>query len=115
MDILGHRPRDRDAVERRRAASDLIEKDETVNGRVVENVRRLVHLDEKRALAGGEVILRADAREDLVYDTDRRARRRHERADLRKQNDEPHLSKQRALARHVRTGEYRYLIALGIK
>src|SRR5699024_3190840 len=83
VQMLGDRPGDRKAVVSAGAAPDFVENHEAARRGVVENVGRLVHLDRKSTLAGGEIVLRADAREDAVDKPDARAARRHETSDLR--------------------------------
>ena len=46
--------------------------DQAARGRVVQDVRRLGHLDHERALAAGQFVARADAGEDAVGQPDRR-------------------------------------------
>ena len=65
------------------ATPDLVQDHQAARRRVMQDVRRLDHLDHERALPGGEVVLRADAREDAVHQPDARRLRRDERADLR--------------------------------
>ena len=66
--MLGHRPRQAQAVERRRAAADLVEDDEAAGRRRVQNRRGLLHLDHERRLAARDVVGGADAREDAIDD-----------------------------------------------
>ena len=73
------------------AAADLVEDDQAARRRVVQDVRRLHHLDHERALARGQVVLRADAGEDAVDQADARRLRRDEGADLRQQRDQRDL------------------------
>ena len=54
------------------AAPDLVQDDQAARRGVVQDVRRLDHLDHEGALAGGEVVLRADAGEDAVHQPDAR-------------------------------------------
>ncbi len=56
VEVLHDGPRDAQSVERRRAAADLVEQDERALRRVVQDGRRLVHLDQERRLAGGEIV-----------------------------------------------------------
>ena len=104
-EVLGHRPRDAQAVERRRAAADFIEHDEAARRRRVQDVGRLLHLHHERRLTAGDVVGRPDAREDAVDDRHLGVFRRDERADLREQGDERRLSQVGRLAAHVRPGQ----------
>ena len=64
--------RDRQAVVGRRAAADLVEDDEAALGRLVEDRRRLDHLDHEGRAPAREIVGRADAREQPVDDADTR-------------------------------------------
>ena len=105
VEVLGDRPRDREAVERRRAPPDLVEQDEAPRRRVPQDGRRLGHLHQERALAAREVVLGADPREDPVHHADPRAPGRHEAPDLGQEHDERHLPHVGRLPRHVRAGD----------
>ena len=61
VEELDHGPGDGHAVERARPAADLIEDDERIGRRVVEDLGGLHHLDHEGRLAGREVVLGADA------------------------------------------------------
>ena len=100
-----HAPGDRKAVEGRSAAADLIQNDQAALGRVVHDVRRLVHLDHEGRLAAREIVVRADAGENAIDQTDLRARRRNEAADLRHQNNQRHLPDVGRFPGHVRPGD----------
>ena len=61
VQVLGDRPGEREAVEGRGAAADLVEEDQAARGRLAEDRRRLAHLDHERRLAAAEVVsLRCD-------------------------------------------------------
>ena len=79
VQVLGDRPGERDAVEGAGAAADLVEDHQAARRRVVEDVRRLGHLDHERALAAAQLVAGADAGEDPVDDADPRLLRRDER------------------------------------
>src|SRR5439155_21279815 len=51
VQVLRDRPRDRDAVERARAAPDLVQDDEASRTELGERVRRLLDLEHERWLA----------------------------------------------------------------
>ena len=61
---------DREAVEGRRAAADLVEDDERARRRLIEDRRRLDHLDHEGRAAAGEVVGGADAGKEPVDDAD---------------------------------------------
>ena len=67
-EVLGDRPREAEAVERRRAAADFVEDHEAARRRRVQDRRRLLHLDHERRLAARDVVGRADAGEDPIDD-----------------------------------------------
>src|SRR5205807_9451856 len=50
---FGHAPGDREPVEGRCSSSDFVENYQTPFGRVVHDVRGLIHLDHERRLAAG--------------------------------------------------------------
>ena len=106
VDVLGHGAGDGEAVVGARASSDLVEDDERPLGGVAQDLRRLHHLDHERRLSRREVVLQPHAGEDAVDDTDARRVGGHEAADLRKQDDERHLTQVGGLARHVGAGEH---------
>ena len=83
--VLGDRPGEAQAVERRRAAADLVEDDQAPRRRAVQDGGGLLHLHHERRLAAGDVVGRADAREDAIDDGELGRARRHERAGLRDQ------------------------------
>ena len=67
VQLLGHRPRDREAVEGGGAAPDLVQENQAARGGVVQDAGRLHHLHQERALPARHVVLRAHAREDAVH------------------------------------------------
>ncbi len=67
---------------------DLVEQDQAAPGRMVQDIRRLFHLDHERRLAAGERIGRADARKDAVDNADLRLGRRHKAAHLGEDHDQ---------------------------
>jgi hypothetical protein len=62
----GGRPGQRQPVEGAGAAADLVHQHQAALGGVVQDVRGLGHLDHEGGAAAGEVVRRADAREDAV-------------------------------------------------
>ena len=61
LDVLDDGARDAHAVERARAAANLIEDDKAVLRRVLKDLRDFIHLDHEGALTADEVVARADA------------------------------------------------------
>ena len=55
------------AVERRRAAAQLVKQHQRLLGREAQNVRRLAQLHEERALPCHNAVAGAQAREDTVH------------------------------------------------
>ena len=102
---LGHRPRDREAVVRRRAPPDLVEEDERALGGAVQDGRGLRHLHHEGALPRGEVVARAHAREHAVAYPDQGPASRDEGTDVRHERDESRLAQDGGLPRHVRAGD----------
>ena len=69
------RPRQRQAVEGRRAAADLVDQHEALRRRAVQDVRGLRHLDHERRAPAGEVVGGADPRVDRIERPEPRAAR----------------------------------------
>ena len=104
-DIFDHRACNAHAVIGRSAAADLVQDQQAVSGRVLQNVRHLAHLHHEGGLPARQIVRRADAREHAVHHADVRGGRGHERADLRHDRDQRHLPHIGGLARHIRTGD----------
>ena len=68
VQVLDRRPGDRQAVEGRGAAADLVEDDERALARLVEDRRGLDHLDHEGRAPAREIVGGADAREQPVDD-----------------------------------------------
>ena len=115
VQVLGHAPRDRDAVERGGAAADLVEHDERARRRVVEDVRRLLHLHEERGASAREVVARADAREHAVERAEAHRGGRHEAARLRHDGDRRDLADVGGLAGHVGPGDEHDLVGRAVE
>ena len=115
MDELCHRPRNRQPVVGASAAPYLVQYHQGPRRGVIENGRRLQHLDHERRLARREVVLKPDAREDPVDDADGCRLGGNEAADLRHQRDDRNLTDESRLARHVRTGKHDDLLVAGGK
>ena len=79
-ELVRDRPREREAVEGRGAAADLVDQHQALRRRAVQDRRRLGHLDHERRAPAGEIVGGADARVDRVERADARRARRHERA-----------------------------------
>ncbi len=83
VDILDHRPGDRQPVVSARAAPDLVEQQQAATGGVVENVGSLDHLHHEGGLAAMNLVAGAQPGEDAIHHADARPIRRHKAADLR--------------------------------
>src|SRR5450756_3134128 len=103
--MLGERPGERKSVERRGGAPYLVEDDETVRGRVSQDVRGLSHLHEKRRFAPHERVRCADAREDAVREADRGRKSGHEGARVREEDEKRVLPQIRGVAARARARE----------
>jgi len=68
VQVLDDAPGQAQAVERARAAADLVEDDQAARGGAVEDVRRLAHFHHERALPAREVVARADPRKNAVHE-----------------------------------------------
>ena len=107
VQMLDRRPGDRQAVEGRGAAADLVENDEGARGRLIEDRGGLDHLHHEGGAAAREIVGRADPREQAVDDADPRRFRRHEAPRLGEHRDQRILAQIGRLARHVRPGDER--------
>ena len=105
VEMLDRGPGDREPVEGRGAAADLIENDERALGRLVEDRRGLDHLDHEGRAPARQIVGGADPAEQTVDDADARRFGRDEGAHLRQHGDERVLPQEGALARHVRAGD----------
>ena len=70
VQMLGHRPGDGEAVERRGAAADFIEHHERARAGLVQDGGGLDHLGHERRTAAREIVGCADAREDAIDDAE---------------------------------------------
>ena len=98
---LDRRPGDRQAVEGRGAAADLVEDDERALARLIEDGRRLHHLDHERRAPARQIVGGADAAEQAIDRADGRRARRHVGAHLRQHGDQRVLAQEGRLAGHV--------------
>ena len=104
VQLLHHRPGNGEAVEGCRAAPDLVEDHQRAFACLVQDRRRLDHLDHEGRTSPRKVVGGADAAEQPVHRPDMRAVRRHEAAHLGQDGDERVLAQEGALAGHVRPG-----------
>ena len=70
MQMFGDRPRQTDAVIRRRATPDFIKYHQTTTRGVVENRRRLGHLDHERRLPPRQFVARPNASKNAIDHAD---------------------------------------------
>ena len=105
VQVARDRAGEREAVEGRGAAADLVHQHQRMLGRGVDDRRRLGHLDHEGRLRVGQVVGGADAGVDRVDRPEPARRRRHERADRGEQRDQRDLAHEGALAAHVRAGD----------
>ncbi len=115
VEILHDGAGDRQPVECARSTADLVEHDEASRRCVGEDVGGFEHLHHERALAGRDVVLGADAREDAVDDANAGLVGGNERSDLGHERDEGDLAQPAALARHVGAGEDHDLVGFGVE
>ena len=112
VQALDRRPGDREPVEGRGAAADLVEDDEGAGRRLVQDRRRLDHLDHEGRAAAREVVGRADPGEQAVDDADPRLAGRDEGADLGEDGEQRVLAQEGRLAAHVRAGDEEHAAGL---
>ena len=72
---------------------------------IVQNSRRLRHLDHERTLTASQFVAGPDSSEDAVGDADTGTLSGDKAAHLRHERDQGNLSDVRALAGHVRAGD----------
>ena len=72
MEVFDRRPSDREPVECRCAATDLIKYDQRTIARLIKNRGCLDHLDHECRAAAGQIIGSADPRENPVNNPDMR-------------------------------------------
>ncbi len=105
VQMLDHRPGQRQPVEGGGAAADLVEDDETAFGGLMEDRRGLHHLDHECGAAAGEIVGRPDPRKEPVDEADLGGLGGHEAAALGEHGDQRVLPEKGALAGHVGTGQ----------
>ena len=72
---------------------------------MMQDVCRLDHLDHERGLPGVDFILRPDARENAVHQSNSCGIRRHERTHLRHQHNQCGLPQVGGFTGHIRSGD----------
>ena len=115
VDVFGDRPGERDAIEGACPSADLVEDDQTSGGCVVEDVRRLGHLDHERALATTQLVGGSHAGEEAINHADLGPSSRHEAPHLGENRQQRHLTDIGGFARHVRPGDEQDRPTLGAK
>ncbi|MNY44445.1 hypothetical protein D3C86_1794760 [compost metagenome] len=80
---------------------------------MVQDPGRLGHFHHERGAATGQIIRRADPREDAVDRADHGAPRRHPGTHARQQHDQCGLAHERRLTAHVRAGDQQEFARLG--
>ncbi len=115
VQVLRERPGDADAVERAGAAPNLIQQNQTPFRRSVDNVRRLVHLDEKRTFARRNVVACANACINLVHQPNNGFLRRNKASYLCQQHNKPRHPQVTRLAAHIRAGDDQDLVRLNVE
>ena len=77
VQVFGDRPRDTDPVKGTGPAADLVEHDQATRRRVIQDIRRLLHLHHEGAASANQIVAGPDAGEHPVDDADFRFIRRH--------------------------------------
>jgi hypothetical protein len=113
VDVLDQGLGNRHAVVGAGAAPHFVEDDEAFGGALRQNSGGFGHFDHKRALAGGNVVLGADACENAVDQPDFGAFCWHKRADLGHEYDEGHLAHYGTFAGHVGAGDDANQVCIG--
>ena len=107
----GNGPGQRQAVEGRGAAADLIHQHQAVRPGVVQDVGRFGHLHHESRAPAGEVVRGANAGEDLIDRPQREGGCRYKTAAMRQQHDQRYLPHIGRLAAHVRAGDQQHAAA----
>ena len=105
--IFQHGARNAHAVVGRGSAANLVQDQQAFVRRVFDDFRHLGHLHHKGGLPGSEVVRRADARENAVYNADFRIGGRDKAADLRHDDNQGNLAHIGRFARHIGAGDDR--------
>ena len=105
VQMFNRRPGDGQAIECRRAATDLVENDKRMLGRLVENGRRLDHFNHEGGASARQIVSRTNAREETIDNADMGLARRHISAHLRKHDNQRVLAQIGRFTRHIRTGD----------
>src|SRR2546425_2372539 len=113
--MLDDSPGDGQAVERRRATADFVQKHETRGRRLNQDGSDFTHLHEKRRTASREIVRRADARENAVGERQLGLARGNKRPHLRQDHDQRGLAQIGGFAAHVRPGDEQNLLPFGFE
>ena len=105
VQVLDRGACNRQAVERRGAAPDLVEDDQRAFARLIENRGGLDHFHHEGRAPAREIVGCADARKQTVDDADAGLLRRHEAPHLGEHNDQRVLTQVGRFAGHVRAGD----------
>ena len=103
--VRAGRPREGEPVVGAGPAADLVEEDKALRRRVVEDVRRLGHLDHERRASSREVVRGADAGVDPVHRADDRGLGGDEASGVGEQHDMGGLAHVGRLSAHVWAGD----------
>ena len=111
-DVVGGGPGQRQPVVGAGATAYLVEEHQAVGGGVAQDVRGLAHLHHEGGTAAGQVVGRADAREDAIQRADGGCRGGHEAAGVGEQGDQRRLPHVGGFAAHIRAGHHQHAAAL---
>ena len=103
--LFRYGPRQRQPVERARAASDLVKDDEAAFGGLPQDACGLHHFHHKRTLALRQIVRSAYAGEDAIAQAKLGFPGRDERTHLREEADQCGLAEYGRLTRHVGAGD----------
>jgi hypothetical protein len=105
VQVLDRRPGDREPVEGRGAAADLVENHQRARGRLVEDRGGLDHFHHEGGAPAGEVVGRTHAGEQPVHHADAGGFGRHETPHLGQHRDQRVLAKVSGFAAHIGAGD----------
>ena len=113
--VLSHAPGNRETVKGCRSPSDLIEQDKTAGGGIVQDIRRLVHLDHEGGVPFGKVVTRPDTCEDPIGHADLCRGGGDPASHLGHHGEEADLTEIGRLACHVGAGDDSHAVLGGIE
>ena len=111
-DVFHCRPGDGKAVERRSAASHLVQDEQALRRGIFQDGRHFAHLHHEGGLAAIEVIRSADAGKNAVGQGDIRRGGGHKAAHVGHEHDQGYLTHIGGFTRHIRPGDNHHAVLI---